>query len=262
MLAGCHGSVPGHGAAAPGGTAAPDAIRAAAADLATADVDVAVRVSVTGWNNWQTIGTGKLSHRPTPAMSWDLPGMQLAPHWLYGGDNLKLILLGSTLYVNEDSLAPREDTGGPFGHRQWQMIDLTNPQASLLGLSAIIDQAEEYTPQRLVDLMATSADLRRTGTETVDGTPTTRYDGTVTLAGAVREPKFDHAAVDEIRDFYRTAQASQAGCTVWLAADGAVRKLSVTMDSAQGTLDLSEELTPLSGAIEAPPAEDVETVRM
>jgi len=254
-LAGCPGSAPGRATALA-------AIRAAAADLETADVDVAVRVSVTGFNTWQTSGTGKVSHRPSPAMAWDLPGMQLEPHWLYGGDNLKLILLGSTLYVNQDSLAPRDDTGGPFGHRQWQKIDLTNPQASLLALSAILDQADQYAPQRLVDMLATSDDLRRTGTETVDGTPTTRYDGTVALAGAVREPKFDRDAVRAIKDFYRTAQASQASYTVWLAANGAVRMLSVTMHSADGTLDLSEELAPLTGAIEAPPAADVETFRM
>lgn len=45
-------------------------------------------------------------------------------------------------------------------------------------------------------------------------------------------------------------------------ADGAVWKLSVTMHSADGALDLSEQLGSLTGAIEAAPTGDVETCRL
>lgn len=111
-------------------------------------------------------------------------------------------------------------------------------------------------------MMVVSDDLRLTGTDIVEGTGTTRYDGTVTLAALLHRPRLDDATVEAVHEFYDNAAADAASFTVWLAAGGTVRKLAVSMHSADGALELTEVLSPLSAPITPPPADLVEKFKL
>jgi len=244
--------------------AAHQAVQSAATKLRTSDVSFTIDMSVTGWNTWRTHGTGQIMAEPSSSMAVDFPGMPVVPHWLYGGGNLQMILIDQALYVHASALSPEAARSIEAGGAQWQRMDLSHPQARLLGLDTIVGQARQYTPARQLEMLLASADLASVATETTGGIDTTRYEGAVRLRDAVRLPQFDDVAVRWVEEFFRVAQADLAQYVVWLDRDLRVSKVSVTMRSENGDLNMTMELSPPDSSIQilAPPRSAVDDMVM
>jgi hypothetical protein len=231
-------------------------LRQAIATIAATGISFTADVTVTGWNNWTMHGSGETAPDAKPAMAMDMPGMELQPHWLYDGTGLKIILVDDLLYVAAVSLSGSDAGRSLVDGAQWARIDLTASTADSLGLRMVVGQATVYTPTRLLQMMLAANDLHAAGSESLNGTDTTRYDATASLDDILRLPDFDQDAQQFIRSFFLVAQADQASFSVWLDKSGNAHKVTWTMTSDLGRLDLVEVLGPANGIAE-PASQDV-----
>ena len=147
---------------------------------------------------------------------------------------------------------------------QWRQMDLSDPEARVLSLDTIVGQARQYTPARQLAMLAASATLTSVASETVGGIETTRYEGTLRLRDAVRLPQFDDVAIGWVEEFFREAQADHAEYVLWLDRSLRVRKISVTMRSDRGGLNMTMDLPQPESPIQilAPPKSAVDAKAM
>lgn len=242
-----------------------DAVTAAATKLRTSDITFTVDVTVTGWNSWRTHGTGRIAHAPRPSMAVDFPGMPIVGHWLYGGGNVRMIMIDRDLYVHVGTLSPREQQFAiEDGGAKWLRMDLNNPEAATLALDTVVDYATQYTPVWQMEMLLASTDLSRIASETIGGIETTRYEGTVKLSDAAALPEFERVASHSLQTVFREVWADQAHYVVWLDAERRVRRIAVGMRSDHGVLEMNMEVAQ-SGAstpISAPPKASVRDLPM
>jgi hypothetical protein len=242
-----------------------DAVMAAATKLRASDVNFTVDVTVTGWNSWHTRGTGRVTRAPHPSMAVDFPGMPIVGHWLYGGGNIRLILIDHDLYVHIRTLSPREQQLlTEESAAEWERMDLSNPEAATLGLETVTDYATQYTPDWQLEMLLASKDLTRMATEMIDGVETTRYEGTLKLSDAAGLPEFDRVATHSLQNIFREAQADQARYVVWLDAERRLRRIVLGMRSNKGVLEMTMDVARggTSAPISAPPKSAIHEMEM
>lgn len=229
-----------------------DVLRAAAAKTAeggTARVAMAVEgggVSMTG-----TGVTSLTEVKGSMKMTMSAQGQNI---------DMEMLMLGNVMYMK----MPMLPTGG-----KWMELDLAElSKAGNVDLEALTQLQQNDPKQALTYLQGVSDDVKKEGTETVRGAETTKYTGTLDMSKAASAQK-DERARKAIESVVKQMGATKIPMTVWIDAEGRMRKMVQTIDLSNAT---GEGMQGLSGTmtttfemfdfgvaldVKAPPADQV-----
>jgi hypothetical protein len=170
------------------------------------------------------------------------------------GVKIEEIVDGLVLYMHSDAL----NQGLPDG-KKWLKMDL-KAAAGKQGVD--VTQLQSLSgggdPTQFLTYLAKAGDVRKVGSEEVDGTPTTHYHATIDfekLAGSAGK------AAASVRQLGQVSGLKQLPTDVWIDAAQRVRRQTVTIDVKQPlpikfSLQIDYKRFGVPVDVEAPPAEE------
>ncbi len=94
-------------------------------------------------------------------------------------------------------------------------------------------------PKAQVDQLLASEDVEETGSEDVNGSETTVYEGSYPVSDALEQIE-DEEAKDMAQSVYDEAGISEIPFTAWIDGDGMPARVQTTMDQLEQTMDFVE----------------------
>lgn len=245
-LAGCQGATGGGKQVA----AVPAAQAVALSSQKTATVD-SYKVDITAGGTGQAAakmhGTIQIRLKPDLAATGTLDSASLHGQSMPGGE--RAILLGDTFYAK----VPQQFSS-LIGGKPWVKFSVSQATKQAgVNLDTIVKRAN---PADQTKIFTGSKDVRRVGSENIDGVTTTHYAGTVTpdQAGQV-DPKAHQA----FQHFYQGSGAKKVTFDLWVDKDNLPRKLVTRATSDKGTASSTMIFSDYnkSFSVSAPPASEV-----
>lgn len=134
------------------------------------------------------------------------------------GANSQAILVGNALYAKVPQLAQLVSGG-----KAWVKVDINQVgKRNGFDLGQLTTTVQKIDPAEQSKMITGSKDARRVGEETVDGTKTTHYTGTVTVADALG--KLDATAREKVRQWHPNG-SEKLSFDVWVDKNQLPRKL-------------------------------------
>jgi hypothetical protein len=172
-------------------------------------------------------GTMEEQTQPSPVLVMNFSHFGLQGHAVPGG--IQEIINSNAIYLKMAQLSR-------MAGKPWVKMPLSGiSKASGVNVSQLFQQAESSNPLVQTQMLASSANVRKVGTATVDGVPTTEYTGSYPVsAGLAKLPASARAKIaPQLQAMGLTTQTFR----IWLDSQQQVRKV-ITSD--QGT---SEQVT-------------------
>ncbi|GAA3223608.1 LppX_LprAFG lipoprotein [Actinocorallia longicatena] len=170
-------------------------------------------------------GTGSFQIKPAPAFSVELDQISLAG-FNVGTGGTRLILLGQDVYVSNKNL--NSLTGGS---KPWVKVNL-GTVGDKVGFNPgdMLKQVTQANPADLAKIVAESTDVKKVGTEKIDGVQTTHYAGTVDLKTALKN--WDPELQGKVEGMAKGAEALTFD--FWADKDQLPRKVAAKATSSEG----------------------------
>jgi hypothetical protein len=225
-------------------------------DAGSAKVTMAVDVGV-GAKSYSLTGGGAFS-RDSGEMTIDASGVaDLAG--LPGDAKIRVVYRtedgDKVVYVQLPGLE-KQIPGG----KSWIRLDLQKAaQAAGFDLGDALGSATQNPGDALAMLRA-GGPLTEVGTETLDGTSTTHYKGTIDLAAAA---KLKGVSEETLRRLNPKGEKAEIPVDVWIGDDGLVRQVRITESDTAGSKTVSSSVTfgftdyGTDVSVAAPAADDV-----
>jgi LppX_LprAFG lipoprotein len=180
------------------------------------------------------------------SMNMGIAGMQISEIWL-----------GNDLYMKIPALSAE------LGGKPWAKIDLSAMGSLGSSIQQLADSAKNTDPTQQLQPLLASGDVKKVGTETVDGVQTTHYSGTVDPATAFSSSQaaknLTPDQIAQLKSMLSNSGVSNEKIDVWFASDGLPVEETISMNTNAGAekvdLHLSGWGQPVS--ITAPPADQV-----
>ncbi|MCO5969550.1 LppX_LprAFG lipoprotein [Actinoallomurus soli] len=163
---------------------------------------------------------------------------------------LRAILLGDTLYGKVPSQLSQFTGGKP-----WVKFSVSKAaQQAGVNLNDILKQAD---PAQQTKIFTSSKDVRKAGTQTIDGEKTTHYTGTITAKDAAAQ--LTGKAKQSFQDLYQKSGAKNVVFDLWVGSDNLPRKLTAKGAASDGTATATMVYSDYnkSFSVSAPPASQV-----
>ncbi|RSN71079.1 LppX_LprAFG lipoprotein [Actinomadura sp. WAC 06369] len=258
LLSGCGGDGSG-GTAANVNLSANEALLASSKETSKADTfhaDLTVTTEEDGGGKIRANGQFQL--RPTLKFSAELDEATRGGSAIPGLQG-RAVYTGDMLYAKVPQLA-RFVAGG----KPWVKIDVNRvAQQNGFDVRQLIDQVRKVNPAEQTKMLTGSEDVRRVGTEEVNGVETTHYAGTVTVQDALS--RLDAEAREEAKRHMPQDADATIEFDLWTDGDNLPRKLETDVKGDQGhagkvTVVYSEYGESVS--VNPPPAEQVGTLSL
>jgi hypothetical protein len=173
------------------------------------------------------------------------------------GMQISEVLIGDTVYMKIPALSSE------LGGKPWAKIDLGSIGSIGASLQSLVDSAKNTDPAAQLQPLLASGDVKKVGTQTVDGVQATHYAGTVDPATAFDSSQaaknLTPAQISQLKSMLSTAGVTTEKIDVWVASDGLPVEETISMDTKAGAekvdLHMSGWGQPVS--IAAPPADQV-----
>lgn len=246
-LTGCMGS--GSGKSDAVNVSAAQAIGLASQKTASvSSYKVDISVNGTGKASGTAHGVLQVRLKPQLAAVGDLRQADFGGHSIPVGE--RAILLGDTLYAKVPSQLSQFTGGKP-----WVKFSISKAtQQAGVNMNQVLQQAD---PAQQTKIFTGSKDVHRVGTQSVNGTQTTHYQGTLTPQEAAA--KLDPQARTSYQHMYQQAGAKDVTFDLWVGSDNLPRKLVAKFTTAQGaaTATMIYSNYNKSVTVSAPPAAQV-----
>jgi LppX/LprAFG-like lipoprotein len=173
------------------------------------------------------------------------------------GMQLSEVLVGDTLYMKIPALSSE------LGGKPWAKISLGSMGTLGSTLQSLVDSAKNTDPSAQLQPLLASGDVKKVGTETVDGVQATHYSGTVNVATAFDSSQaaknLTPSQISQLKSMLSTAGVTEETIDVWVASDGLPVEETISMNTSTGAekvdMHLSNWGQPVT--IVAPPADQV-----
>ncbi len=152
----------------------------------------------------------------------------------FGGMSLNssvpVVFLNNTVYVKVPSQLSQFASIG--GGKPWIKFDLSQSPHSTDTLSAIQQGAQLIDPGNLTKSFTGSTDAKKVGDETIDGTTTTHYTGTVTVKQALSG--LNAATQAKLQPLYTKIGSQKIAFDLWADGQGLARKVALKATTPKG----------------------------
>ncbi|MER5259075.1 MULTISPECIES: hypothetical protein [unclassified Streptomyces] len=215
----------------------------------------------------KTVMGSKMSMDMTGSMEWSdgitgtmtatlTGGAQAEQMKQMGQSKIDYRYLKNGFYANMGDKFAAQAGGG----KHWIEYDYaTLAEISGAAGDAFKDQMQNSTPNQSVKMLLASGDVKRVGEETVRGTKTTHYSGTVDAADFTgKNADLDAEQMAELRKQFKQVGLSKQTIDIWVDGDDLLVKKAEKGKMADGEFSqiayYSDYGTPVS--VEKPPASD------
>ena len=186
--------------------------------------------------------------------------VEMAMDMSLGATQISEVLIGDTLYMKIPALSAE------LGGKPWAKVSLGTMGSLGSTLQSLVDSAKNTDPAAQLQPLLASGDLKKVGTETVDGVQATHYAGTVDPATAFSSSQaaknLTPDQISQIKSMLSSAGVTTEKIDVWVGSDGLPVAETITMTTAAGAekidLHMSGWGQPISVA--APPAGQVSDI--
>jgi hypothetical protein len=189
--------------------------------------------------------------KPTVAMSMKITALD------QGADGTAEIrLIDKAMYIGGGAAAAKEMDG-----KSWIKFDMS-ALGDDLGQGAPGASQADQNPATESTFLTGAKDVKKVGTETVDGVETTRYSGVVTLADLKASLKDEDKATRERREKslkqYEKLGVDKLTMDMWVDGDDHTKQFRMRGDAEKGPLDMTITFLDLNKpvTVTAPPAKD------
>ena len=177
-----------------------------------------------------------------------------------GATEFQMRLIGGTLYMGGDAAAAKEMNGKHW--IKWGVSPKTRTKGGLnVDTTKMRDQVSRNPAQESTFLTG-AKDVKKVGTETVDGVRTTHYAGTVTLDELRASLKGKDKATRERREKslkqYETLGVRRLTMDAWIDGGDHTKRFRMRGDATKGRIDLTITFLDYNKpvTVKAPPAAD------
>jgi hypothetical protein len=211
-------------------------------------------VTGTGGGGGKIHATGQFRLRPTLTFSAQLDDFAAGGQSVPGAKG-QAIFTGDVLYAKVPQLARFVANGKP-----WVKIDVNRlSQTTGFDVKSLINQVQKVNPAEQTKMFTGSKDVRRVGEESVDGTKTTHYTGTVTVQDALN--RLDPTVRQRVQAWFPQSDAAREKINfdLWTDKSGLPRKLESKgdHDGKTGTVTVLYSDYGKKFAVNAPPSDQV-----
>lgn len=212
------------------------------------------RMSGTAPESGKVEGEASMRLKPTIAMSMKISAAGQAAT----AGETEIRLVDKAMYIGGGAEMAKEMDG-----KTWMKFDLSGSDAGKeLDQMGSTSQAEQ-NPAAESTFLTGAKDVKKVGTEEVDGVETTHYSGTVTLADLRASLKKEDAETRERREKsiqqYEKMGIEKLSMDTWIDGDDRTKQFRMKGASDKGPLDMTITFVDYNKPVEikAPPAEDV-----
>ncbi|MHA5050105.1 DUF1396 domain-containing protein [Streptomyces sp. SD15] len=172
---------------------------------------------------------------------------------------VEIRLVDGAMYMGGGAAAAKEMDG-----KSWMKFDvsaMTEDASAGLGAGGLSDQANQDPTQESTFLTG-SKDVKKVGTEKVDGVQTTHYKGTVALDDLRADLKSEDKATREKREKslkqYEDMGADKLTMDMWIDEDDHTKQFRMRADADKGKFDVTMTFLDFNQpvTVKAPPAKD------
>lgn len=192
--------------------------------------------------------TGQMRLHPSLAMAMNIDSMNMAGKSLPGG--ITELLVNGALYIKAPTLAQR--SGKP-----WIRVPLDKLGNAGASLDQLSSESQDTNPADQVQQLLASKNIRKLGTETIDGVQTVHYAGSVSTEEAMA--KADPQRRERLRQALEKGGLTSTDYDLWVGPDSLPIKIVAKPNTSAGqmtmTLTYSDYGTPVH--ITAPSAGQV-----
>jgi hypothetical protein len=197
--------------------------------------------------------SGEMSRNPL-AMKMTMSNPQLTAQ--LGADSIQMMLTGSVMYMNLGDKGAAQ-----LGGKHWMKMDFASLGANGKALSDQMNKSNGQDPSDAVKLLTSSGDVKKVGTETVDGVQTTHYSGVVDMkklvaasSGGTADSSFK-TLVDQADKLGMSTETVD----MWINADSLPVKVHEVAGTTQGPMDITIDYSDFGNTpvvVTPPPASD------
>jgi hypothetical protein len=245
-LAACQNS--GDGKQADATVPAAQALALASQKTATVNTyKVAITAAGTGEASAKLHGTVQIRLKPQVEATGTLDQASIHGQSVPGGE--RAILLGDYFYAKVPQQLSQLTGGKP-----WVRFSVSQATKKAgINLGSVIQRAN---PAEQTKIFTGSKDVRRVGSQSIDGVKTTHYAGTLTPEEA---GKLDPKAQQAFKEFYQRSGANKVTFDLWVGKDSLPRKLVTKVGADKGTASSTMIFSNYnkSFSVSAPPATQV-----
>jgi hypothetical protein len=209
-------------------------------------------VQTSGTEAVDTSGTMEEQSQPSPVLVVNFSTFSLQGQAVPGG--MQEIINSSAIYLKMAQLSR-------MAGKPWLKLPLSGiAKASGINVSQLFQQAESSNPLVQTQMLASSANVRKVGTATIDGVPTSEYTGSYPISAGLA--KLPASARAKIEPQLQAMGLKTETFRVWLDNQQQVRKV-ITSD--QGTIERVTSTVQVTSinqpvAVSLPPAAQTATV--
>lgn len=195
--------------------------------------------------------TASMRTEPSVAMSMKMTALD------QGADGtVEIRLVDKAMYMGGNAEMAKEMDG-----KTWIKFDMSALGEEGLGEGSGVGQADQ-NPATESTFLTGAEDVKKVGTETVDGVKTTHYSGTVTLDTLRDSFKDEDKATREKREKsvqqYEKMGIDKLTMDMWVDGDDHTKQFRMEGDAAKGTLDMTITFLDYNKpvTVTAPPVKD------
>ncbi|MEU6395163.1 hypothetical protein [Streptomyces sp. NPDC046939] len=215
------------------------------------------------------MGAGGGTMKMTGTMGWDptVMDMTMSGSAFTAGDadmpkNIRLVWQNNVMYMDMGAKAAADMDG-----KRWMKMDLgavaksSGNEALSRQMTGSLESANQDPAQQIAVLLD-SPNLKHLGSAQIDGVQTQHYKGKLTVDEMMAKNDslkvLDKADRDELLKSVKKAGIKDYDTELWVNEDDLPVRLDVTMDSAQGAVEISEKFSDYGAAVQVqtPPANE------
>ncbi|MPY57419.1 DUF1396 domain-containing protein [Streptomyces spongiae] len=177
----------------------------------------------------------QMSIKPTLAMSMKMTALDQTTD-----NQVEIRLVDKAMYIDGGAAAAKEMDG-----KRWIKFDLAalGKDADALGGDSLGAGQADKNPLQESTLLTGSKDVKKVGTETVDGVKTTHYKGTVTLdefrASLKDEDKKTRDQREKALEQYEKMGVDSITMHMWIDGEDHTKQFRMKGDADKGPLDMT-----------------------
>jgi hypothetical protein len=208
----------------------------------TVSYSMVMKTTVTGKGEVTTNAEGVSAMKPPLrgriAMTMNIAGKPVA---------IEMLMTPDAFYMKYPP-----DMAKAFGGKLWVKMAFADlEKVGGLNFKQLFEQSQQSSPMAYLKALVAAGDIKKVGKETIRGTETTHYSGTIDPNALTKA--YSGALKAQIDGLMKQMGTSPVAMDVWIAADGLPRRIHEVMTVAGNETDIAMEFLKFGATVDVTP---------